>query len=52
MPARVYFMKRVKDCKDASLMSPQDEKWSWDKFTLFVYCNFLVLLSKTYAVKT
>ena len=26
MPARVYFMKRVKDCKDVSIMSPQDEQ--------------------------
>ena len=34
-------MKRVKDCKDVSIMSPQDEQWSTDKFTLFVYCNFL-----------
>jgi len=25
MAARVYFMKRVKDCKDVSIMSPQDE---------------------------
>ncbi len=25
MSARVYFMKRVKDCKDESIMSPQDE---------------------------
>ena len=23
MPARVYFMKRVKGCKDVSIMSPQ-----------------------------
>ena len=43
-------MKRVKDCKDVSIMSPQDEHWTvkTDKFTLFVYCNFLVLLSKTF----
>ena len=27
MSARVYFMKRVKDCKDESIMSPQDEQW-------------------------
>ena len=27
MSARVYFMKRVKDCKDVSIMSPQDEQW-------------------------
>ena len=25
MSARVYFMKRVKDSKDVSIMSPQDE---------------------------
>ena len=27
MSARAYFMKRVKDCKDVSIMSPQDEQW-------------------------
>ena len=27
MSARVYFMKRVKYCKDLSIMSPQDEQW-------------------------
>ena len=37
MSARVYFMKRVKDYKDVKT----------DKFTLFVYYNFLVLLSTT-----
>ena len=47
MSARVNFMKRVKDCKDVSIMSPQDEHVKTDKFTLFVYCNFIVLLSKT-----
>ena len=26
MSAWVYFMKRVKDCKDVSIMSPQDEQ--------------------------
>ena len=26
MSARIYFMKRVKDCKDVSIMSPQDEQ--------------------------
>ena len=41
MSARVYFMKTVKDCKDVSIMTRTD------KFTLFVYCNFLVLLSAT-----
>ena len=45
MSARVYFMERVKDWKDVSIMSP----WPWtvktDKFSLFVYWNLLVLLS-------
>jgi len=27
MSARVSFMKRVKDCKDVSTMSPRDEQW-------------------------
>ena len=27
MSARVYFMKRVKDCKGVSIMSMQDEQW-------------------------
>ena len=27
MSARVYFMKSVKDCKDVSIMAPQDEQW-------------------------
>ena len=44
MSARVYFMKRVNDYKDVSIMSPQDEQ-------LFVYCNFLVLLSTTVCSK-
>ncbi len=26
MSARVYFKKRVKDCKNVSIMSPQDEQ--------------------------
>ena len=26
MSARVYLMKRVKGCKDVSMMSPQDEQ--------------------------
>ena len=25
MSSRVYLIKRVKDCKDVSIMSPQDE---------------------------
>ena len=46
MSTRVYLMKRVKDCKDVSIMSPQDEQYEdKDKFILFVHGNFLVLLS-------
>ena len=43
MSARVYFMKRVKDFKDVSILSPQDEKC---RLTSLLY-NFLVLLSST-----
>ena len=42
MSARVSFMKRVKDCKDVSIMSSKDEQC---RLTLFVYFDFLVLLS-------
>ena len=34
MSARVYFMKRVKDCKELSIISPQDEHVKTDQFTL------------------
>ena len=44
MSARIYFIKRVKDIKRVSIMSPQVMTV---KFTLFVYCSFLVLLSTT-----
>ena len=27
MSARVYCMKTVNECKDVSIMSPQDEQW-------------------------
>ena len=46
MSARVYFMKKVKDCKDVSIMSLQNEQWS-EVFSVCIYCNFLVLLSTT-----
>ena len=46
MSARVYFMKRIKDCKDVSIMSSQNEQWRRTSL-LFVYCSFLVLLSTT-----
>jgi len=47
MSARVYFMKKVKDCKVVSIMSPKRWTVKTDKFTLFVYCNFLDFLSTT-----
>ena len=40
MSARVYFMKRVKDCKDVSIMSPQDEQWRRTSL-LFLYTVIL-----------
>ena len=45
MSARVYFMKTVNGCKIVYIMS----RWTvnTDKFTLFMYCNFLVFLSTT-----
>ena len=45
MSARGYFIKRVKDCKDGSIMSPQDEQGRLTSLHMFVFCNFLVLLS-------
>ena len=47
MSAWVYFMKTVNGCNNASVISLQDEwyRLQTDMFTLFVYCNFLVLLS-------
>ena len=46
MSARVYFIKMIKDFKYVSHVSA---RWTvkTDKFTLFVYCNFLVLQSTT-----
>ena len=38
----LYFMKRVKDCKDVSINF--SARWTV-KTDKFVYCNFLVLLS-------
>ena len=45
MSARVYFMKTVNGCKDVSIYVSTWWTVKTDKFTLFVYCNFLVLLS-------
>ena len=51
MSDRVYFMKRVKDCKDVSIMSPQEEHKKTDKFILFT-AIFLFYQVQPYAVKT
>ena len=45
MSARVYFMKRVKDCKDVSIMSPQDEQW---RRTSLLYSRYHYTKSKNY----
>ena len=45
MSAKVYFMKRVEDCKRCVYNVSARRTVKTDKFTLFVYCNFLVLLS-------
>ena len=45
MSARVYAKKRVKDCKDVSIMSPQDEHWR----QTILLCLYSV---PPYAVKT
>jgi len=47
MSDKVYLMKRVKDCKDVSIMSPQDEQWRRTSSLWFEHGNFLVLLSTT-----
>ena len=44
MSARVYFMKAVNGCKD--VYNAVSSRLLY-KFTLFVYCNFLFLLSTT-----
>ena len=44
MSARVY-MKRVKDCKDVSIMSPQDEQWVRTSL-LCLYTVIFLLQSK------
>ena len=51
MSARVNFIKRVKDCKDVSIMSPQDDQWRRTSLLCLPYCNFLALLSTTVCSK-
>ena len=47
MSARVYFMKRVKKCKDVSIMSPQDEQWRRTSLLCLYTEIFFFLLSTT-----
>ena len=47
MSAGVYFMKRVKDCKAESIMSPQDEQWRLTSLLCLYSVIFFVLLSTT-----
>ena len=47
MSARVYFIKRVTDCKDVSIMSPQDEQLRRTSLLCLCTAIFLVLLSTT-----
>ena len=52
MSDRVYFMKRVKDCKDVSVMSPQDEQWRQTSLLCLYTVIFLFYWVQPYAVKT
>jgi len=52
MSARVYFMKRVKDCKDEFIMSPQDEQWRRTSLLCLYAAVFLFYQEQLYAVKT
>jgi len=46
MSARVYFMKRVNDCKDVAIMSLQDEQWR--RTSLLSLYNVIFLLYLLY----
>ena len=52
MSARVYFMKRVKDCKDVFIMSPQDEQCRRTSLLCLHTAIFLFYEEQPYAVKT
>ena len=45
MSARVYFKKRLKHCKDVSIMSPQDEQW-WRTSLLYCILQFSCFTKK------
>ena len=47
MSARVYFMKRVNDVSRCVYNVSARQTVKTDKFILFLYSNFLVLLSTT-----
>ena len=51
MSARAYLMKRVKDCKDVSIMSPQDEQWRRTSLHCLYTVIFLFYKVHPYAVK-
>ena len=50
--ARVYFMKRVKDCEYVSIMSPQDEQWRQTSLLCLYTAIFLFYQVQPNAVKT
>ena len=52
MSARVYFMKRVKDCKDVSIMPLQDEQWKRTGLLCLYTAIFLFYSVQPYPVKT
>ena len=52
MSAKVYFVKNVKDCKDVSIMSPQDEQWRRTSLLCLYTVIFLFYQEQPYAVKT
>ena len=52
MSARVYLMNRVKDWKDVSIMSPQDEQWIWTSLLCLYTVIFLFYQVQPVAVKT
>ena len=45
--ARIYFMKRVKDCKDVSIILRKIYSEDGQVYSVCIYSNFLVLLSTT-----
>ena len=50
MSARGYFIKRVKDCKDVSIMSPHDEQGRRTSLLCFYTAIFLFYSVQPYTV--